>query len=77
MQIMELENARAEAQAEARSLAAELDSLRSEGGPPSPSPAVRPPFSLLQLRKLLAGGIVTQAERMLELHSREGYTVVA
>ena len=31
MQIMELESARTEAQAEARSLAAELESLRSEG----------------------------------------------
>ncbi len=44
MQIMELESARAEAEAEVRSLSAELDSLRSEGGPPSPLPPVRPPF---------------------------------
>ena len=53
MQIMELESARAEAQAEARSLAAELDSLRSEGGSPSPSPTVRPPLLLPHLREVL------------------------
>ena len=38
MQIMELESARTEVQAEARSLAAELESLRSEG--PADSPGV-------------------------------------
>lgn len=76
MQIMELENARAEAQAEARSLAAELDSLRSEGGPPSPSPAVRLPFFCFNSGSCWRW-ILTQAERMLKLHSREGYTAIA
>jgi hypothetical protein len=76
MQIMELESARAEAQAEARSLAAELDSLRSEGGSPSPSPTVRPPFFCL-ISERCWWMTVEQAERLMELYSREGYTGIA